>query len=273
MDAKGKQKGKEKAVDLRSDYEKQRDANIAKNKAILEKLDVEWEVRLKNMNWSSLARPILSSRLVKPLHCCYAIVDANIDVVSSGSDENRVLEHSPTTEMVALAIDNTPEIDTSATDNTPEMDTSAADNMPSSTGCLGSGFDGLFSGSGTLDSRPTDAEGEVTPSKTASAAKPGAVPLDLTLFNTGAWPPWLSNGVEYLKGISSSPEWVALITKLVAFEEILGFCNTVSLTQSCNMFRFLTSALAWEARMRQPARRRTFMVEERPQVHDATQDK
>jgi hypothetical protein len=275
MDSKRKKKGKEKAVDSRSDYEKEWDKNITRNKAILKKLDAEWKSRLPNLDHSS---PLFTSRLVNALLRYYAAVDANIDFNSSDLGESTRLGHSPTPEMDASATDpktdtlaTDPKTDTSATDSMPGAGTSATDDMPGTPSSLSSGFSSLFSGTGTLDS--TDAKGEVTPSETPSAAKPRTVPRDLTLSNTGAWPPWLSNAVEYLKGISSSPEWVALIMKLVAFEAALGFCNTVSLIQSCNVFRFLTSILVQKARMRQPTGCRTFVVEEWPEVHDAAQDK
>jgi hypothetical protein len=161
-------------------------------------------------------------------------VDANIDFVSSRPAGSGALKHSQTTDA-----------DTSATE-AHDTDTPATETpkTPGSTNSLGADFGALFADSGKLDSGPTGVEDEAAPSETASVVQLGGVPLDLTHFNTDTWPSWLSSAVDYLKGISTSPEWVALITKLVVFEEVLGFSNTVSLVQSYNVFRFLTEYIS-----------------------------
>jgi hypothetical protein len=121
------------------------------------------------------------------------------------------------------------------------MDTppTEAHETPCSADTPSTDFGALFAKSGMSDSVPAGIEDDATPSDTAAraVAQPGA---DLTLYNTGIWPSWLSKAMDYLKGISTSPEWVTLITKLVAFEEVLGFPSSASLIHCYNVFRILT---------------------------------
>jgi hypothetical protein len=71
----------------------------------------------------------------------------------------------------------------------------------------------------------------ITPSDTAPLPHlgPRVTCLGHKLSNTSTWPSWLLNAVDYLKGISMLTKWVTLITKLVVFEEAVGFTSTVSL--------------------------------------------
>jgi hypothetical protein len=52
------------------------------------------------------------------------------------------------------------------------------------------------------------------------------------LEDATGWPAWLCAAVDYFKGISTSPEWIELVEKWVAFEAHLSFPSTVSHSSS-----------------------------------------
>jgi hypothetical protein len=251
---KGKKKDKGKGVYRRpvyekSEYEKERDANIARNKAILAKLNEEWEERLK-VSSKGVKRPAgkvgqpsrvphdrVSPQAARLVDLCNGVSDINIPFVSPA--ERTVPDNSSTTST-----------------DVPPTTTTCRDGVDSP----GSAFDTLFAQSEepgnphmTVENQPvvsasgTDKMDDTvtpvtpTPSKTVAPAQlgPGVSCLNRKPSDASTWPSWLSNAMEYLKGVSTSPEWVALVTKLVVFEEAIGFSNTVSLMGYSRTFKTL----------------------------------
>lgn len=226
----GRKKNKGKGVNQRSEYERERDENIARNKAILTTLNEEWKGCLNTGMPGKTGEPSdtirtsgSSTRFVDLLYLCFSKLIWNL-----GSDAPLTTSR----DALPTAIFATP-----------------AQNAPDST------FDTLFMESekagnpnATVVHQPTvgvsgtdEVDGTVTLSETIPLLQIelGVSWLDRRISDAICWPSWLSSAVKYLKGISMSPEWVALVTKLVDFEEVLGFHNMVSLISCRNALRTL----------------------------------
>jgi hypothetical protein len=76
---------------------------------------------------------------------------------------------------------------------------------------------------------------------TAQAFSIGELSIPTALLSTGhieslesfsnkaMWPSWLVAGMNYLEGVSTSSEWVALLSKFIILEGSLAFSTTVGL--------------------------------------------